>query len=56
MAHRRGGGNNSYFLNASTITDDDVVDELFGDANQDWFLAGIEDSVTSAVSEEVDIF
>lgn len=33
-----GGLNGNFFLNASTIDDDGSIDELFGEAGNDWFI------------------
>ena len=40
-----GGLNGIFVLNATTAEDDNVVDTLFGDASQDWFLSGNNDIV-----------
>jgi len=48
-----GGFNSGFMLNSSTVVDDGVVDTLYGDAGQDWFLAGINDVVKSNKGETV---
>ncbi len=48
-----GGLNGSYNLNALTIIDDLAIDDLWGDANTDWFWAGAGDTVQSTSGEEV---
>jgi Ca2+-binding RTX toxin-like protein len=47
------GLNSGYMLNASTLLDDGATDTLFGDAGQDWFLAGINDVVKTTKGETV---
>lgn len=51
-----GGLNGAYVLNASTVFDDPETDHLFGDAGQDWFLAGDKDSISAAGNEIVTFF
>ncbi|MBI3465096.1 MAG: tandem-95 repeat protein [Planctomycetes bacterium] len=38
LGNTSGGLNGSYRLNATTVHDDAAIDQLFGDAGQDWFL------------------
>jgi hypothetical protein len=41
-----GGLNGIYRINATTVSDDAAaVDELFGEANQDWFLVSALDQL-----------
>ncbi|MBC7854155.1 MAG: calcium-binding protein [Pirellulaceae bacterium] len=40
-----GGLNGAYVLNSTTVLDDNVTDQLFGDGGTDWFVAGDKDSV-----------
>ena len=48
-----GGLNGSYYLNSLTIEDDLAIDDLWGDANTDWFWAGSGDTLHSTSGEEV---
>ncbi len=50
----QGGLNGSYFLNASTLIDDEEVDDLWGDAGLDWFWAGLGDVVHFTSGEDVE--
>jgi hypothetical protein len=40
-----GGLNGPYFLNASTVQDDQALDVLFGGEGLDWFLVGSADTI-----------
>lgn len=51
-----GGLNESYFINNTTVVDEGAVDSLFGDGSLDWFVAGLEDSVSSTSGETVTRF
>lgn len=52
-----GGLNGDYFLNASTVHDDNAIDQLYGDAGTDWFFAKVngsnKDKVNSAAGETI---
>jgi hypothetical protein len=47
-----GGQNGDAYLNAATVRDDGAVDDLFGEANSDWFLIGLADRVRDRSSGE----
>ena len=49
-----GGLNGAYFLDASTLFDDEEVDDLWGDAGLDWFWAGLGDIVHFTSGEDVE--
>lgn len=46
-------GNESYFLDDSTVADDGAVDYLQGSSGQDWFILSASDQVTDADGAEV---
>jgi Ca2+-binding RTX toxin-like protein len=48
-----GGLNGSYFLNASTVHDNGLADNLYGGPGMDWFFAGIMDVIYNKTSGEV---
>jgi hypothetical protein len=50
-----GGSNGSYDLNGPVLSNDASADSLFGDAGQDWFLAGSTDQTDSSAKEVVTI-
>ena len=43
-----GGLNSSYFLDSTTLTTDSVVDQLYGEADLDWFLVRTLDQVNDS--------
>jgi PKD repeat protein len=47
-----GGLNGSYRLNGTTVIDDGVLDDLYGNGGQDWFFAGPNDRVNDKKNNE----
>jgi Ca2+-binding RTX toxin-like protein len=57
MAHLNGsaggGLNGNYFLNSTTVQTDSSANSLYGGAGQDWYFAGVLDTVFNQTSGEV---